>query len=201
MELRIEDCRISFANGLWTKSSAVEGGVPKYNAEFILVEESKVLYQAADGSWKPIKMDDVLLKVATEAKGGDAKKGKTWLESLDARQKSYRDGNKRIKGDEVRDGYADRMYVAAKNAKRPPSYNLDKSEVESEESSPIFSGCFVDARIRFYPNTKAGQTGIFAELKGVRFKRDGDSFGGGGGRASGDEFADATDGANAGEFA
>ena len=201
MELRLDHCRISFANGLWTKSSAVEGGTKKYNSEFIIDETTKILAQKKDGSWGPITMEAAQLHVATEAKGGDAKKGKTWLDTFDARQKAYRDGNKRIKGDEVRDGYADRMYVAAKNDKRPTVLTLDKQEVEAEEDSPIYSGCYVDARIRLYPNTKAGQMGIFAELKGVRFRGDADGFGGGGGRASADEFDDASEGADAGEFA
>lgn len=201
MELRIELCRISFANGLWNKSTAVEGGKLKYNAEFILDERSKVLAQGEDKTWKPITMDEVMLRVAADAKGGDRKKGKTWLDSLDARQKSYRDGNKRVKGDDVRDGYADRMYISAKNEKRPTVLTLQKEEVESEEASPVYSGCYVDARVRFYPNTKAGQQGIFAELKGVRFREDADSFGGGGGRASADEFADATEGSDASDYA
>lgn len=201
MELRIELCRISFANGLWNKSTAVEGGKLKYNAEFIFDERTKVLAQGEGNTWRPITMDQVLLKVATDVKGGDAKKGKIWLDSLDARQKSYRDGNKRVKGDDVRDGYADRMYVSAKNEKRPTVLTLAREEVEDEEHSPIYSGCYVDARVRFYANTKAGQQGIFAELKGVRFREDADSFGGGGGRAGADEFADAGEGADAADYA
>lgn len=202
MELRLTKARISFANGLWHKSAAVENGTPKHNCDFIVIDgATKVEKKTADGKWVSTTLAQAERDVALEAFKGDAKKATAWLEDLDARQKSIRNGNKnKDKAGEVRDGYEGNWYVHGTSKTRMPVYRADKSIVDSEEDSPIYSGCYVTARVSLYANLKAGQKGVFASLQGTQFHSDGDAFGGGR-AASSDDFDEVTEGADADEFA
>lgn len=200
MDLRITKARISYANGLWTASSAVEGGTPKYNCDFIVGPDTKVERRTADGKWVTTTLKEAQELTAAEAFKGDKKKALSWFEDLDARQKSVRSGDKnKGKDGEVRQGYAGCQYVHATAKTRMPVYRADRTPVDSEESSPIYSGCYVVARVSLYCNMKPGQKGMFASLQGTQFHSDGDAFGGGR-AASGDDFEEITEGAEAEDF-
>ena len=197
MDLRLTNVRISFANGLWNKSAAVEGSTPTYGCDYIVGADSKVERKTADGKWVVTTLAEAEKLTAVDHFKGDAKKAAAWMEDLDARQKSIRNGNKnKDKAGEIRDGYEGNWYVAAKSKDRMPVYRGDRSEVKEEADSPIYSGCYVNARVSIYVNPKPGQKGIFASLQGTQFLRDGDAFGGG--RAAGaDDFEPVTEGAGA----
>lgn len=200
MELRLTKARISFANGLWHKSAAVENGTPKHNCDFIVTDATKVEKQV-NGKWVETTLAQAERDVALEAFKNDAKKATAWLEDLDARQKSIRNGNKnKDKSGEVRDGYEGNWYVHATSKTRMPVYRGDKTVVDREEDSPIYSGCYVQARVSLYANLKTGQKGVFASLQGTLFHGDGDAFGGGR-PAAADDFDEVTEGADAADFA
>lgn len=201
MDIRITNARISFAHGLWNKSAAVEGSTPKYSCDYIITPESKVERKTADGKWVETTIQEAEKLTAKEAFKGDAAKANSWLEDLDSRQKSVRVGNKnKDKAGEIRAGYEGNMYVAAKSATQMPVYRGDRTQVAKEEDSPIYSGCYVNARVSLYANLKPGQKGLFASLQGTQFAKDGDAFGGG--RAAGaDDFEPVTAGAGADDFA
>lgn len=196
MELMITNARVSFANGLFTAQS-VEGGGPKFGADFIIMPDSKVYKIGDDGKKSEISLKEAELEVANEAWKG---KGKDMLEDLEASKKAIRNGNKRKnKSGDIYEGYEDRTYITAKNKQRPTLINADRSPV-TEEDGVIYSGCYVNVRLSLYANTKPTSKGVFAGLKGVQFSKAGDAFGGGA-RASADEFDDVSAGSDAEDFA
>lgn len=196
MELMITNARVSFANGLFTATS-VEGGDPKFGADFIIEPDSKIYKIDDNGKKVEIKLKDAELEVANEAWKG---KGADMLEDLEASKKAIRNGNKRKnKAGEVYEGYEGRMYITAKNKQRPTLINSDRSPV-TEDDGVIYSGCYVNVRLSLYANTKPTAKGVFAGLKGVQFSKNGDSFGGSA-RANADEFDDVSEGTDAEDFA
>lgn len=200
MDLRITRARISFANGLFNASVAVEGGVPKFGCDFIVDPESTVERKGADGKWIKTTLKEAQALTANEAFKGDAKKATAWFEDLDARQRSVRDGNKnKDKAGDVREGYEGNLYVAAKSKTRMPVYTKTLAEVHDEASSPIYSGCYVNARVSLYCNMKPGQKGLFASLQGTQF-HSGGGFLGGGAKAGAGDFEPVTDGADSPDF-
>jgi hypothetical protein len=201
MDLRITKARISFANGLFNASAAVEGGLAKYGCDFIVTPESTVERKGTDGKWIKTTLKDAQALTAAEAFKGDAKKAAAWFEDLDARQRSVRDGNKnKDKAGDIRDGYEGNLYIAAKSKTRMPVYTRDLREVHDEADSPIYSGSHVVARVSLYCNLKPGQKGMFASLQGTQFHSDGDAFGGGTKAGAGD-FEPVTEGADSSDFA
>lgn len=200
MDLRLTKARISFANGLWNASAAVEGGTPKFGCDFIVSPETRVERKTADGKWVATSLKEAQALTAAEAFKGDAKKAQAWFDDLDARQRSVREGNKnKDKAGDIRTGYEGNLYIAAKSKTRMPVYRGDRTEVTSEDASPVYSGCYVNARVSLYCNLKPGQKGLFASLQGTQFHSDGDAFGGGA-KASSDDFEEVTEGADAGDF-
>ena len=198
MELRLDNARIGFAQGLFKKSAFEEGQVEKYGCDLIISEDTKVL-KLVDGKWAPTTIGAAQAEVATEAFKGDKAKAKAWFDDLTANQKSVRDGDKKKdKAGEVRDGYAGNKFVSAKNTTRPTLLKADTTPT-TEEDGVLYSGCYVNARIGLYANTDPKRKGVFASLGGVQFRANGDAFGGAR-VAQASEF-DAMEGADAAEFA
>lgn len=194
--LHLKRARISYANGLYTASAAVEGGAKKFGSDFLIDDKTQVLEVLEGGKKVATTMEAALLKVANATWKGN---GKKMLDALDARQKAYRDGNlKTDKNGNSVGGYEDVWYVTAKNAQRPGTFAKDGTPVTAEDGV-IYSGCYTYAIIELYGNAAPNKKGVFASLLGVRFEDDGDSFGGGR-AASADEF-DAADGADAEDIA
>ncbi len=203
-KLKMTNCRVGFAHGLFKARAMEEGQQPKYGADFIETPETKVFEQNADKSWSPTSLKAAQLAVANEAWKG---KGAEVIEDLEASKKAYRNGNRRKNKDgEVYEGYADTWYVTAKSPTKPKLFNRrpkneDGSDnLVTEESGVIYSGCYTTVTFDLYANTQAKTKGIFAGLLGAQFVKDGDSFGGGG-SAKADDFDDLGDGADADDMA
>ena len=200
MDIRLTDARIAFAHALWTPGSAMEGGIPKYNCDYIVEPDTKIERRDVTGRWVPTTLDDAQLMVAAEAFKGDTKRAKAWFDTLDNRQKSVRDGNKNLdKSGDVRMGFADRWYVHATSVKHMPVRNAQGAIVTDERESPVYSGCYVQAVVSLYANTQPAKKGVFASLCGTMFRKDGDAFGGGR-AATDDDFDAVAEGADAGDF-
>ena len=204
IELRLTNSRISFAEGLWRKSTAVEGGIPKHNVDFIVSPDTLIERKTTEGKWVKTTLAEAQELERIAAFKGDKAKANAWFEDLDSRQKSVRVGNKnKDRSGEVRDGYADMLYVHATAAKQSEFniYNANAERVADRSKDPIYSGCYVIARIQLYCNLKRERAGLFCGLQGVQFYKDGDAFGGGR-AASEDDFAPqpAASGSNASDF-
>lgn len=184
MKIRISNCRVSFAEQLFVAKAFEEGQTPKFGADFIIMPDSRVEYQNAEGSWVAITMRAAELQVANDAWKG---KGQQMLDDLEASKKAYRNGNKRTNRDgEVYDGYEDTWYVTAKSASRVTILGRNREPI-TQEDGIIYSGCRVDMTFDLYANTKPKTRGVFAGLTGVRFRADDEAFGGGR-KASPDDF-------------
>jgi hypothetical protein len=204
MELRLKNARISHAQGLWTKSSAVENGTKKFNCDFISGPTTVVERKNAEGKWVvvPGGLQEAERMVATDAWKGNVAKAQAWHGALALKQqRAVREGDKtKLKADgEAADGYAGAWFVHATSDKQMPTFDAQgREETGGKDASSIYSGCYVTARVSLYANLKPGQHGIFASLQGTQFTGDGDAFGGGT-RASKDDFEPA-EGADAGDF-
>ena len=62
----------------------------------------------------------------------------------------------------------------ASNHNRPQALNRDKSPILSEDQSPFYSGCYVDAVVSLWFMNKNNNKRVVANLKAVRFLREGD---------------------------
>lgn len=196
MKLKITNCRVAFAHGLFKATAMEEGQQPKFGADFILGPEAKVFEVLADKKAVPTDMKKALLAVANETWKG---KGAEMLEDLEASKKCYRNGNRRVnKSGDIYDGYEGHWYVTAKSPVRPGLFGAEGQPV-TEEDGVIYSGCYVDVIFDLYGNAQPKKKGVFAGLTGVKFRADGDAFGGGR-VATADDFEDISNGAKMGSL-
>lgn len=98
------------------------------------------------------------------------------------------------------DGYAGNLYISCRAPanKRPTVIDRNKSPL-SDRDGKIYGGCYVNAIIVLWAQDNQFGKRINAQITGVQFLRDGDSFGGGAAAADADQFADLGDGADAGD--
>lgn len=124
------------------------------------------------------------MKVAAEEKWG-AKWQKTYDLIKEDGKLCLQNGDK--KADKY-DGFAGCYSINASSKNRPTVINRDKSPL-TEGDGVIYAGCYANVRINFWAQDNQYGKRINAELKGVQFVRDGDSFGSGS-AASVDDFDD-----------
>lgn len=72
------------------------------------------------------------------------------------------------------DGYEGVWSIKAGNKKRPTTIDRDRTPLTSEDDK-FYPGCYVNAIIDFYPYNNVGK-GINANLYGIQFVKDGESF-------------------------
>lgn len=189
MKVKLVNARLSYPNLF--EPTAFENGEPKFGGDFIIEPTTQVYADFGKGMVKTTAAD-VWLAVADEGWKG---KGKTILDTLEGSKKSLRDGDKKLTkaGDPV-DAYVGHWYITAKNKTRPLVLDRDKSPLTAADGKP-YSGCYVNATIDVFANTKPAVKGVFASLKGVQFAKDGASFGGGS-ASTPDEFDELESGAD-----
>jgi hypothetical protein len=133
---------------------------------------------------------------------GQAKWGKSWpavkrvSESKDLN--CLHDGDLKAKYA----GFEGNLYVStrASEDKRPTVVDRNRSPLTAADGK-IYGGCYVNAILVLWAQDNSYGQRVNAQLTGVQFFRDGDSFGGGAGAASVDDFADIADGATADDLA
>lgn len=77
------------------------------------------------------------------------------------------------------DGYPGNYYISPNSKKRPQVFNRDGSPLTATDGV-IYGGCYADVIVDVYAFAhKVGGKGISSELKGVRFRKHADAFGGG----------------------
>ena len=84
--------------------------------------------------------------------------------------------------------------MSARSLGRPLVLNADRSALAEADGKP-YSGCYVNAQIAVWAMQNTHGKRVCAQLRGVQFIRDGESFGGGG-VAQVDEFDVIADGAD-----
>lgn len=180
-QIQLKAVRLSFPD-LWKPGKPMqEGDTPKYGGQFII----------EPGSDNEKIAKEALAAAAQEAFGAN------WVAIVKAMEKSkkcLRIGNDNLDKDgNVRDGYADKMYIVARNKAKPAivaakAKNADGSwNYLTEADGKPYGGCYVNVKI----NVKAMKAKdkipnqIYATLEAVQFVRDGEAFGAGPGTPEG----------------
>lgn len=178
MKVRIEDtpanpCRLAFAQHLFEAGTVGGEGKPAFSSTFIIGRKhpANALLLAAEEQVAKEKWGEraaVQLKAIRAAGKGVVKDG-----DLKA---SY-------------DGFEGNNFVSARSEKRVNVYDRDLSPLVAADGRP-YSGCYSHGMVEVWAQDNQYGKRINAQLSGVMFARDGDSFGGGGTPASADDFAD-----------
>ena len=86
-------------------------------------------------------------------------------------------------------GFEGNDFVSMRSEKRPNVFHKDGSQL-TEADGVVYSGCYGHCMIEVWAQDNSYGKRINAQLTGVMFSRDGDSFGGGAAPAKPDDFAD-----------
>jgi len=179
----LKNVRLAFPN-LFT-ATAVAEGKPTYGASFIMERKDPNVAKIEEA-----------MEVIAKAKWGA--KASMVLKGMKAGQKlCLRDGDLKAQYE----GFEGNMYVSAnaQESKRPTVLNKDKSAL-IESDGVVYSGCYVNASLELWAMDNQYGQRINANLLGVQFADDGDSFGGGGAVADPDDFEDLSVGEEAGDL-
>lgn len=165
----LENVRITFANGLFEKR-AVGDSEPSYSAGFLIDYNDKK------------NLDKVRAAMEAVAKEKWGEKGKQVYNALEKTDKlALHDGATKPEYD----GYEGVFFINGRSKMGPNTkqgfsvFDRNKNRIGKEEGL-IYSGCFVNASLEVWAQDRKDEAGkrINAQLKGVQFVRDGDSFSG-----------------------
>jgi len=160
--VRLDNVRIAFTSALWKAEQVGGAGKPAFSATFLMPPEHPAL---AD-------VKAAIKKVAIEKWGDEA--GPILQQLVASDRVCLRNGDAKANYD----GFAGNMYVAARGYVRPLIINADKSALAESDGKP-YSGCYVNGQVSIWAQQNQYGKRINAQLGGVQFLRDGDSFGGG----------------------
>lgn len=173
--IRLNGVRLSFPN-LFKPDSMGNGDKPAFTAHFLLPPDHPDM--------ETIKK--AMQSVAKAKFGKQAKAVYVQLKKQDLL--CLHDGDTKTDSDgKIMEGYEGNYYVSARSYVKPKLFDRDTSVELKESDGKLYGGCIVNASLAIWPQT--GQYGkrINAQLRGVQFDSEGESFGGGG-VASADEF-------------
>lgn len=166
-EVDLKNVRLSFEH-LFTPSASAKDGPLKYRGSFLMdpaTPEGKRNISLCEKAIKEVEQE-TFKRTGVQYKPDRC---------------AFKDGNTCVseRTGEVYDGYADMMVVSANNAKRVPVVDRNPSIALAADDGRPYSGCFVNALIRFYgvKGADKGGLGMFASLEAVQFVRDGEAFG------------------------
>tara|TARA_R110000744_G_scaffold174165_1_gene292983 strand:- start:306 stop:860 length:555 start_codon:yes stop_codon:yes gene_type:complete len=182
-KMMIQNARIAFPEIF--KAVTFDGtGEPSYSATLMLGPDHPQLEA---------------IRAAQEAVGID-KWGAKWAtvkKEMEAKDKmALHDGNTKDL-----DGFRGNFFVSTRSKanSRPTVIDRDKTPLVETDGKP-YGGCFINASIELWAQDNSYGKRINAQIRGVQFVRDGDSFAGGI-PASSDEFEEVSDGAFADDLA
>jgi hypothetical protein len=180
----LKDVRLSFPD-IWKpgrppKDKPTEPG--KYGGQFIFDKGSEAhqIVQAA------------MMRQA------QAEFGPNWanvMRAMDKKNKAMRDGNDNLdKSGAIRDGYADKLFITARNKVRPMIVdrylvNGQPKELTEADGRP-YGGCYVNVKVEIVAGKAWEQVPnqVYAKLLSIQFIRDGEAFSGGPTNADGFDF-------------
>ena len=176
--IMLEDVRIAFPT-LFTAEQVQGKGKPAFSATFLLAPDHKSIPT----------LKTAIIDVATAKWGSGAAEILKQLVAGDRICLHNGDAKANF------EGFAGNKFVSTRSYSRPLIINNDRSALAEADGKP-YSGCYVNGQIAVWAMQNTHGKRICAQLRGVQFLRDGQSFGGGG-VAQVDEFdvhADGTDG-------
>lgn len=178
MKLSISNARLAFPQVF--KPSTVNGeGEPAYSAQLLIPPNHPFVAE---------------IKKACE-EVGKAKWGAKWpgvKKELEAKDRMpYHDGDLKAQWS----GFEGNIYISTRSQQGTRPTVVDrKRQPLTEADGVIYAGCYVNANIELWTQDNQYGKRINAQLRGIQFLRDGDSFGGGS-AASADEFDEIDDSA------
>lgn len=153
MKITLKNVRLSFPN-LW-KPKSINGSDPKFGASFLLSKENDADQITA--------LREACKSIAKEQWPDGIPKGVVFCVK-DGTDKDY-------------DGYGEGViYVSANSDKRPSVVDRDRTTLVEEDGRP-YAGCIVNASIRLWVQSNTYGKRVNAQLQGIQFVKDGDSFG------------------------
>lgn len=176
MKLKLTNVRLAFPK-LFVPKAAEAGGNPTYGAAFLIEPD--------DAQLKGINL--AMDAVAAEKWGTKTPGIVALLRKTD--KMALHDGD--LKAQYA--GFPGMMFVSTNSATRPVVLDRDKTPLTAEDGKP-YGGCYVNATVEFWAQDNKFGKRVNAQLLGVQFFRDGDSFGGGS-VGSVDDFDDLAEGA------
>lgn len=175
--IKLNNVRLSFPNLFKPQTHDQDGKelvVPKYGASFLIDPNTPEGKKAK----KQIIAQLVEAKKALDEQHGE----KTRLKGtcLKAQDDELIEEHKLITPHEGKrqESYDSMFICTASNTKRPVVLNRDKSAL-TEEDDVIYAGCYVDASITLWIQDNNYGKRLNANLRAVRFRKDGEAFGGG----------------------
>lgn len=180
----VKNVRLAFPN-LWVPTTVAGEGKPRFNATFLLPLDHA-------------QIDDIRAKSIAVAKEKWGVKAAAIYKGLEKQDKlALHDGDIKSKYD----GFEGMLYIsaAAQEDSPPTVVDRDRSPLSARSGRP-YPGCFVTANIEIWAQDNQYGQRINAQLRGVQFYADGDSFAAGR-PADADEFDDVSEGAEAEDFA
>jgi hypothetical protein len=178
MKVRLVDSvkhpvRLAFAQNLFTAGTVGGEGKPAFSVTAILGKDHPQLEELTAAEEQ----------VAKEKWGA---KAPAILKSIRAAEKGViKDGD--TKADY--DGFEGNSFVSMRSEKRPNVYGRDGSQL-TEADGVVYSGCYAHVMLEVWAQDNSFGKRVNAQVTGVMFSRDGDSFGGGAAPAKADDFAD-----------
>lgn len=178
MKVRLVDSaahpvRLAFAQHLFEAGTVGGEGKPAHSVTFILDPKHPALEELAAAE-----------EAVAKAKWGD--KAAATLKAIRAAGKGVvKDGDS--KADYA--GFAGNKFVSARSEQRPNVFGKNNEQV-TQADGVVYSGCYSHGVVEVWAQDNSYGKRINAQVTGVRFSRDGDSFGGGATPAAPDDFAD-----------
>ena len=157
-KIKLNNVRLSFPSIF--KKAVFDGKESKFEATFLIhADDQPKLIKTVEAA-----MDEFLLE-----KFGDLKKVPKAL-----KRTCWQDGDTKDY-----DGYEGHMALKAGTHRRPTVIDRDKSPL-TEDDDVIYAGCYVNAVVDFwYSDHSKGGKQLLANLLGVQFAKNGESFGAG----------------------
>jgi len=180
----LKDVRLAFPN-LFEPSTVNGEGKPRFSATLILPADHP-------------QLAEIRAKQDAVAKEKWRDKAAAIVKGLDKQDKlALHDGDTKVKYD----GFAGNFFIsaAAQENAAPTVIDRDRSPLSAKSGRP-YAGCFVNASIELWVQDNGYGQRINAQLRGIQFLRDGDSFSAGR-PADSNEFDDVAEGADAEDFA
>lgn len=171
--IQLKAVRLSFPD-LWKPGKPMnDGDEPKYGGQFII----------DPGSENETITKNAMVAAAKETFGAN---WEAIVRSMEKSKKCLRNGDDNLdKEGNVREGYAGKLYVVARNKAKPAivaakAKNADGSwNYLTEADGKPYGGCYVNVKIEVKAMKAKDKipNQIYARLLAVQFVRDGESFG------------------------
>lgn len=185
MKVRLVDSaktpvRAAFTQHLFEAGTVGGEGKPAYSMTFLLPPDHPVLAEL-----------EAAEEAVANAKWGQ--KAPAILKAIRAAGKGViKDGDLKAQWA----GFEGNKFVSTRSETRPNVFNRDGSQLVASDGV-VYSGCYVHGTIEVWAQDNQYGKRINAQITGVMFSRDGDSFGGGATPADADDFADLSAGGDA----